>query len=106
MQAVLLRKTDACSPPCGRLRPETPRTPRRSTWLVLLSRQLGTFARKLASLKQYGLVRLALQAVPSQFSDSLFHCGAAIGGLFLGIYQVAYFTFILCKSFPVRLNML
>ena len=52
------------------LRPETPRTPRRSTWLVLLSRQLGTFARKLASLKQYGLVRLALQAVPSHFSDS------------------------------------
>ena len=39
-------------------------------------------------------------------SDSLFHCGAAIGGLFLEIYQVAYFTFILCKSFPVRLNML
>ena len=30
------------------LRPETPRTPRRSTWLVLLSRQLGTFARKRA----------------------------------------------------------
>ena len=70
MQAVLLCKTDTCSPPCGRLRPETPRTPRRSTWLVLLSRQLGTFARKLASLKQYGLVRLALQAVPSHFSDS------------------------------------
>jgi hypothetical protein len=51
-------------------------------------------------------VQLALQAVPSQFSDSLFHCGAAIGGLFLGIYQVAYFTFILCKSLSVRLNML
>ena len=34
---------------------------------MLLSRQLGTFARKLASLKQYGLVRLAAQAVqPSQ----------------------------------------
>jgi len=29
---------------------------------------LGTFARKLASLKQYGLVRLAAQAVPSPVS--------------------------------------
>jgi len=60
---------------------------------VLLSRQLGTFARKLASLKQYGLVRLAAQAVPSQFSDSFYHCGAAIGGLFLGGYKVVDFTF-------------
>jgi len=34
---------------------------------VALSRQLGIFARKFASLKQYELVRLALQAVqPSQ----------------------------------------
>ncbi|HCX45950.1 MAG TPA: hypothetical protein DHF18_02425, partial [Ruminococcaceae bacterium] len=57
------------------------------------SRQLGTFARKLASLKQYGLVRLALQAVPSQFSDSFYHCGEAIGGLFLGVYKVVCFTF-------------
>jgi tRNA modification GTPase len=60
---------------------------------VLLSRQLGTFARKLASLKQYGLVRLALQAVPSRFSDSFYHCGEAIGGLFLGVYKVVCFTF-------------
>ena len=64
MQAVLLRKTDVCLPFYG-LRPETPATPRRSTSLAALSRQLATFARKLASLKQYGLVRLAAQAVPS-----------------------------------------
>ena len=73
---------------------------------MLLNRQLGTFARKLASLKQYGLVRRTKYAVPSRFSDSFYHCGAAIGNLFLDIYKVAYFTFILCKSFPVRLNML
>ena len=67
----LFEKENACKRKANSgLRPETPRTPRRSTWLVLLSRQLGTFARKLASLKQYGLVRLALQAVPSHFSDS------------------------------------
>ena len=45
----------------------TPATPRRSTQPATLSQRLGTFARKLASLKQYGLVRLASQAVqPSQ----------------------------------------
>ena len=44
-----------------------PGIPRRSTKLATLSQLLGTFARKLASLKQYGLVRLASQAVqPSQ----------------------------------------
>ena len=31
--------------------------------------------------------------VPSQFSDSLLHCGEAIGGLFLGVYKVVCFTF-------------
>ena len=66
MQAVLLRKTDVCLPFCG-LPPVPPATTRRSTKLAALSRQLGTFARKLASLKRYGLVRLASQAVqPSQ----------------------------------------
>ena len=90
----LFEKENACKRKANSgLCPETPRTPRRSTWLVLLSRQLGTFARKLASLKQYGLVRLALQAVPSQFSDSLFHCGAAIGNLLIGIYKVACLPF-------------
>jgi hypothetical protein len=29
-------------------------------------------------------------------SDSLFHCGAAIGNLFNGIYKVACFTFSKC----------
>ena len=38
--------------------------------------------------------RLAKQAVPSQFSDSFYHCGAAIGGLFLGGYKVVDFTFL------------
>ena len=42
-----------------------PEIPRRSTKLTALNQLLGTFARKLASLKQYGLVRLASQAVPS-----------------------------------------
>ena len=37
--------------------------------------------------------RLAKQAVPSQFSVRLYHCGAAIGGLFLKVYKVACFTF-------------
>ena len=44
-----------------------PEISRRSTKLAALNQLLGTFARKLASLKQYGLVRLASQAVqPSQ----------------------------------------
>ena len=42
--------------------PSTPATPSRSIQLAALNQQLGTFARKLASLKQYGLVRLASQA--------------------------------------------
>ena len=42
-----------------------PEIPRRSTKLAAINQLLGTFARKLASLKQYGLVRLASQAVPS-----------------------------------------
>ena len=37
--------------------------------------------------------RLAKQAVPSQFSVRLYHCGAAIGGLFLAVYKVACVTF-------------
>ena len=71
-----------------------PEIPRRSTKLAAINQLLGTFARKLASLKQYGLVRLAAQAVPSQFSDSLLHCGTAIGNLLIGFYQVACFTFL------------
>ena len=101
----LFEKENACKRKANSgLRPETPRTPRRSTWLVLLSRQLGTFARKLASLKQYGLVRLAKQAVPSQFSVRLYHCGAAIGGLFLKVYKVACFTFfvVFFPQLPLR----
>ena len=45
-----------------------PEIPRRSTKLAAINQLLGTFARKLASLKQYGLVRLASQAVPSPVS--------------------------------------
>ena len=62
----LKKKTPAKEKQTSRSR-STPATPRRSTQLATLSQQLGTFARKLASLKQYGLVRLAAQAVqPSQ----------------------------------------
>ena len=54
-------KQNRGNPPC------TPATPSRSIQLAALNQQLGTFARKLASFKQYGLVRLASQAVqPSQ----------------------------------------
>ena len=48
-----------------------PEISRRSTKLAALNQLLGTFARKLASLKQYGLVRLASQVVPSLLSISL-----------------------------------
>ena len=45
----LFEKENACKRKANSgLRPETPRTPRRSTWLALLSRQLGTFVRKRA----------------------------------------------------------
>ena len=37
--------------------------------------------------------RLAAQAVPSRFLISFYHCGAAIGNLFIGFYKVACFTF-------------
>ncbi|MDY4623333.1 MAG: hypothetical protein SO436_02460 [Oscillospiraceae bacterium] len=58
------KKTPAKEKQTSRSR-STPATPRRSTQLATLSQQLGTFARNLASLKQYGLVRLASQALPS-----------------------------------------
>ena len=62
----LKKKTPAKEKQTSRSR-STPATPRRSTQPATLSQRLGTFARKLASLKQYGLVRLASQAVqPSQ----------------------------------------
>jgi hypothetical protein len=44
--------------------------------------------------------RLALSATGGAsatlpaFSDSPFHCGEAIGGLFLGVYKVVCFTFV------------
>jgi hypothetical protein len=60
----LKKKTPAKEKQTSRSR-STPATPRRSTQPATLSQRLGTFARKLASLKQYGLVRLASQAVPS-----------------------------------------
>ena len=43
--------------------------------------------------------RLALSATGGAsatlpaFSDSFYHCGAAIGNLFIGFYKVACFTF-------------
>ena len=39
-------------------------------------------------------MRRTKYAVPSRFSDSFYHCGAAIGGLFLGGYKVVDFTFL------------
>ena len=62
-----------------------PEIPRRSTKLTALNQLLGTFARKLASLKQYGLVRLASQAVPSPNSAGFYHCGATIESLIIKI---------------------
>ncbi len=62
-----------------------PENSRRSTKLAALNQLLGTFARKLASLKQYGLVRLASQAVPSPNSAGFYHCGATIESLIIKI---------------------
>ena len=70
-----------------------PEIPRRSTKLAAINQLLGTFARKLASLKQYGLVRLASQAVPSPLKRAFKHCGAAIGSLIIKISRVANFYF-------------
>ena len=55
-----------------------PEIPRRSTKLAAINQLLGTFARKLASLKQYGLVRLASQAVPSPVSIGLSNTAARL----------------------------
>ena len=55
-----------------------PEIPRRSTKLAALNQLLDTFARKLASLKQYGLVRLASQAVPSPVSIGLSNTAARL----------------------------
>ena len=56
----LFEKENACKRKANSgLRPETPRTPSRSTKIAILNKQLGTFARKLTSLKQCELVRLA-----------------------------------------------
>ncbi len=75
----LFEKENACKRKANSgLRPETPSTPRRSTKLTTLNQLLGTFARKLASLKQYGLVRLASQAVPSLLSVGLLSTAARL----------------------------
>ena len=62
-----------------------PEIPRRSAKLVALNQLLGTFARKLASLKQYGLARLTSQAVLSPNSAGFYHCGATIESLIIKI---------------------
>ena len=62
-----------------------PEIPRRSTKLAAINQLLGTFARKLASPKQYGLVRLASQAVPSPNSTGFYHGGATIESLIIKI---------------------
>ena len=62
-----------------------PEISRRSTKLAALNQLLSTFARKLASPKQYGLVRLASQAVPSPNSTGFYHGGAPIESLIIKI---------------------
>ena len=75
----------------------TPRAPGNATpqHLVRGSQSVARHIRPQTrwSLNECGLVRRTKYAVPSQFSDSLLHCGEAIGGLFLGVYKVVCFTF-------------
>ena len=63
----------------------SPEISRRSTKLAALNKLFGTFSRKLASFKQYGLVRLASQAVLSPNSAGFYHCGATIESLIIKI---------------------
>ena len=65
---------------------------------------VGSSAHSPANALELERVRLAKQAVPSQFSVRLYHCGAAIGGLFLKVYKVACFTFfvVFFPQLPLR----
>ena len=70
--------------------PRDPTTPRRSIKFAASSAHSPVNS---LPLKQYGLVRLASQAVPSPLKRAFKHCGAAIGSLIIKISRVANFYF-------------
>ena len=70
--------------------PVPPATPRRSIKFAASSAHSPVNS---LPLKQYGLVRLASQAVPSPLKRAFKHCGAAIGSLIIKISRVANFYF-------------
>lgn len=73
-----------------RAAPRDPTTPRRSIKFAASSAHSPVNP---LPLKQYGLVRLASQAVPSPLKRAFKHCGAAIGSLIIKISRVANFYF-------------
>ena len=73
-----------------RAAPRAPTTPRRSIKFAASSAHSPVNS---LPLKQYGLVRLASQAVPSPLKRAFKHCGAAIGSLIIKISRVANFYF-------------
>ena len=84
-----------------RAAPRDPTTPRRSIKFAASSAHspVNSFP-----LKQYGLVRLASQAVPSPLKRAFKHCGAAIGSLIIKISRVANFYFAkLCSNKTYKL---
>ena len=70
--------------------PRDPTTPRRSIKFAASSAHSPVNS---LPLKQYGLVRLASQAVPSPLKRAFKYCGAAIGSLIIKISRVANFYF-------------
>ena len=73
-----------------RAAPRDPTTPRRSIKFAASSAHSPVNS---LPLKQYGLVRLASQAVPSPLKRAFKHCGAAIESLIIKISRVANFYF-------------
>ena len=73
-----------------RAAPRDPTTPRRSIKFAASSAHSPVNS---LPLKQYGLVRLASQAVPSPLKRAFKHCGAAIGSLIIKISRDADFYF-------------
>ena len=73
-----------------RAAPRDPTTPRRSIKFAASSAHSPVNS---LPLKQYRLVRLASQAVPSPLKRAFKHCGAAIGSLIIKISRVANFYF-------------
>lgn len=73
-----------------RAAPRDPTAPRRSIKFAASSAHSPVNS---LPLKQYGLVLLASQAVPSPLKRAFKHCGAAIGSLIIKISRVANFYF-------------